>query len=85
VDREAAQNSIARLYTALVAGIDEVEAQIPRVGTDRRATDFVDHEQAVAGKERTRSRSVPSRSLGDGSLAPLMIKTIHDENTNQYL
>jgi hypothetical protein len=51
VDREAAQNSIARLYTALVAGIDEVEAQIPRVGTDRRATDFVDHEQAVAGKE----------------------------------
>jgi hypothetical protein len=24
---------------------------LPRVDTDRQATDFVDHEQAVAGKE----------------------------------
>ena len=59
--------------------------RLPRVDTDRQATDFVDHKQAVAGRKRTRSRSVPSRSLGDSSLAPLMIKTIRDENTNQYL
>jgi hypothetical protein len=52
--------------------------RLPRVGTDRQATDFVDHEQAVAGKEaHALAQRAIARSLGDSSLAPLMIKTRH--------
>jgi hypothetical protein len=32
--------------------------RLPRVGTDRQATDFVDHEQAVAGKEALAQRAI---------------------------
>ena len=72
------------LYTPLVAGIEEVEAQgcheLVPIGRQPISSTM---SRLLRARKRTRSRSVPSRSLGDSSLAPLMIKRIRDENTNQ--